>query len=58
MPCSSGKPTTGHCVVAGVVTVLYGRAADDVFALPRVTDTNHGYGRTFLSRIPLAQRVS
>ncbi len=30
----------------------------DVFALPGVTDMNDGYGRTLLSRIPLAQRVS
>ena len=30
----------------------------DVFTLPGVTDANGGYGRTFLSRIPLAQRVS
>ncbi len=30
----------------------------DVFALPGVSDTNDGYGRTFLGRIPLVQRVS
>jgi hypothetical protein len=30
----------------------------DIFALSGVTDTNDGYDRTFLSRIPLAQRVS
>ena len=30
----------------------------DVFALLGVTDRNDGYGRTFLSRFPLAQRVS
>jgi hypothetical protein len=30
----------------------------DVFTLPGVTDANDGQGRTFLSRVPLAQRVS
>lgn len=32
---------------------LHGRAGAAVFALPRVTRGNDGYGRTFLSQIPL-----
>jgi hypothetical protein len=30
----------------------------DVVTVPGVTDANDGQGRTFLSRVPLAQRVS
>jgi hypothetical protein len=62
--CQRNCHRTGTC---GTVLRRSGRASDpalveqilaDVFGLPGVTDTNDGYARTFLSRIPLAQRVS